>query len=91
MLGYCVLPSAAWERRMSRIWYVVGKGGRLVTADFVDWDGAADRAASLTRLEPKEVMKRMEVAFSNERYNGRCDLPGGVYIEEMEDDEETDD
>jgi hypothetical protein len=50
----------------------------LVTADLVDWDGAADLAASLAGLEVEEVMKRMEVAFSNERYNWRCDLPYAV-------------
>jgi hypothetical protein len=73
----------------SRIWYIVGKGSHVVTADVVDWDGAADRAASLAGLGPEEVMKRMEVAFSDERYNGRCDLPNAVYIEEMTDDSET--
>jgi len=61
----------------------------LAGADLVDWDGAADRAASLAELEPEEVMKRMEVAFSSERHNGRCDLPNAVYIEEMTDDSET--
>jgi hypothetical protein len=36
-----------------------------------------------------EVLKRMEAAFSNERYNGRCDLPNAVYIEDVTDDSET--
>ena len=34
-------------------------------------------------------MKRMEVAFSNERHNGRSDLPNAVNIEEMTADSET--